>query len=166
MYNDPILNKYLDLIKATMPDVFKSYYQGDPFRIPKSNLPALIISKTRTAVSKLTNVEDSHEIGVVITVVTDIRDEKKEDQLVAPGIAQLYDIIEGRENDGTFKLKTNSILNIIRANEIVDVAHNLRTNLGSITQADYGLTIGKRSPEGYSTEGQVDFIATYSQLRT
>jgi hypothetical protein len=164
MYEDPIIKKYIDLIKASVPEI-KAYYQGDPIRIPKVNLPAVLISKAQTSVGPLTNAEDNHQIGIIITVITDIRDERSDDQLVAPGIAELYDIIEGRE-ETTYKLKTKSILNILRTNQIVDAAYNLRTDLGSITRCDYGMTIGKRSPEGYATEGQVEFVATYSQLRT
>lgn len=163
MYQDPIIKKYIELIQALRPDI-KAYFQGDPFNIAKSNLPAVIISKQQTAVTSLTNAEDGHQIGIVLTVVTDIRDERNDNDLITPGIAQLYDIIEGRD-DGTFKLKTNSILNILRANQIVDSANNLRTDLSTITNAQYGMTLGKRSPEGYSVEGQVEFIATYSQLR-
>lgn len=163
MYSDPIIAKYISLIKAKT-DVFKSVYQGDPFRIPKSSLPALLISKTQTQFGKLTNAEDAHSIGLTITVITDIRDERSDDQQITPGIAQLYDIIEGRE-DTTYQLKATSILDILRTNVVVDAQYNLRTDLGSVTRADYGMTVGKRAPEGYSTEGQVDFIATYSQLR-
>jgi len=163
-YKDPIIQKYIDLIKTATGTAFKSFYQGDPFRIPKSNLPALLISKTQTQVGPLSNAEDSHNIGLTITVITDIRDERSDDQQITPGIAQLYDLLEGRD-ETTYKLKTNSLLNILRTNVAVDQAYNLRTDLGSITRVDYGMTIGKRAPEGYSTEGQIDFIATYSQLR-
>jgi len=163
MYNDPIIKKYFDLIKAKVPTI-KAYYQGDPIRIPKSSLPAVIISKAQTNVSALTNSEDDHRIGLILTVVTDVRDERSDDQNIVPGIAQLYDIIEGRD-DTTYLLKATSILNILRTNQIVDVAYNLRTDLGSITRCDYGMTLGKRSPEGYAIEGQVEFLATYSQIR-
>lgn len=165
MYEDPIIKKYIDLIKAACPAV-KTYYQGDPIRIPKSNLPAVIIAKSQTNVNVLTNLEDAHAVGLIITVVTDIRDERSDDQAIAPGIAALYDIIEGREIDGTYKLKATSLLNILRTNQIVDATYNLRTDLGTITRADYGMTLGKRTPDGYATEGQVEFIATYSQART
>lgn len=162
MYNDPIIKKYIELLKATIPEI-KTYYQGDPVKIPKSNLPALILSKSQTQLKPLTNAEDSHQLSLILTLVTDVRDERNDEQEMTPGIAQLYDIIEGRE-DTTYKLKTKSILHILRANQVVDATYNLRTDLGTITRADYGMTIGKRS-EGYATEGQVEFIATYSQLR-
>lgn len=164
-YIDPIIKKYKDLIEAANPGLFKGFYQGDPLRIPKSNLPALIISKTRTNLSPMSNAEDAHEIVMTMNIITDMRDEINDDQSVVPGVAQLYDIIEGR--DAQYKLKASSILNILRSNIVVDASLNLRTNLASITTADYGLTIGKRgsSAETYATEGSIEFIATYSQIR-
>ncbi len=45
IYSDPIIKKYQDLIQAALPGFFRGMYQGDPVRIPKSNLPAFIISK-------------------------------------------------------------------------------------------------------------------------
>lgn len=164
IYEDPIIAKYQELITTAMQGVFKGVYQGDPVRVPKSRLPALIISKSMTQVGKLTNTEDEHGQQLILTVITDIRDEVNDDEQIVPGIAQLYDIIEGRE-DTTFLLKSNCILNILRTNELVDATHDLRTDLGSITKADYGLTIGKRDREAYAVEGQVEFVAYFTQTR-
>lgn len=163
-YTDPIIAKYKDLIYTAMPGVFKSFYQGDPIRIPKSSMPALIISKSQTRVAKFTNAEDQHEVALILSVIVDLRDEIKDDVELTPGISQLYDLIEGRE-DTTYKLKTDTILNILRTNATVDVAYNLRTDLSTITNANYGMTIGKRALDTYAIEGQVEFIATYTQMR-
>jgi hypothetical protein len=164
IYKDPIIKKYQELIEASMPGLFRSMYQGDPIMIPKSSMPALVISKSRTRTGVLTNTEDEQEIALILTVVTDLRDEINDDKQMVPGIAQLYDIIEGREDD-TFKLKTNSILHVLRSNVVVDQANNLRTDLGSITTVDYGITVNKRAQGSFSIEGQVQFNAQYSQLR-
>jgi hypothetical protein len=164
LYVDPIIKKYQDLITAAMPGVFKAVYQGDPIMVPKSNTPALIISKSRTLITPLTNAEDEHEIRLILTVITDIRDEISDDKKIMPGVARLYAIIEGRE-DATYKLKEATILHTLRSNIVVDSTLNLRTDLGSVTTSDYGLTIGKRDKEALSVEGQVEFVATFSQLR-
>jgi len=164
IYQDPIIKKYTDLITAAMPGVFKGIYQGDPIRVPASSLPALIVSKTATAMAPLTNSEDVHEMSLIVTVIVDLREEVNDDTEIVPGVAKLYDIIEGREQ-ATYALKTDSILDILRSNIVVDAALNLRTDLGSITRADYGLTVGKRAPETYAVEGQVEFVATFSQVR-
>lgn len=164
IYQDPIIKKYQDMITAAMPGVFKGVYQGDPIRIPKSKMPALIISKSGTRVGPLTNAEDQHEMTLILSVITDLRDEVNDDTEIVPGVAQLYSIMEGR--DDQYKVKPDSVLHILRSNITVDAALNLRTDLGSVTRADYGLTIGKRAPEAYAVEGQIEFIAIYSQLRS
>lgn len=164
IYSDPIIKKYADLIKAAMPGVFKYVYQGDPLAVPKSNIPALIISKSQTRVGVHTNAEDEHEVRMVITVITDIRDEASDDQKLVPGISRLYDIMEGRDAT-TYALKSDTILKVLRSNIVVDVANNLRTDLGSITTVDYGLTLGKRDKEALAVEGQLEFTASFNQIR-
>ena len=165
LYKDPIITKYMDLITGVFGiGFFKGMYYGDPVRVPTSNLPAVIISKDETRVSNITNVEDQHLVAFTLTIITDIRNDINDDKAIAPGIASLYDIIEGRE-DSTLKLKTKSILNVLRSNVAVDTALNLRTDLASITRADYGMTVGKRDLEAWAIEAQVEFIASFTQLR-
>lgn len=169
IYKDPIITKYFDLIKATVGEgFFKYYFQGDPIRVPITSLPAIIISKDETRASNAldggSNVEDTHLMALSLTVITDIRDEIKDEKSIAPGTAKLYDIMEGRESD-TLKLKTKSLLNILRTNVDVDTALGLRTDLGSITRVDYGLTVGKREQEAWAVEAQLEFIAHFTQLR-
>lgn len=162
-YTDPIISKYIDLIKANT-NIFKGFYIGDPMRVPMSSLPALIISKNETIAGKLTNAEDEHGIAMILTVITDIRADVKDDKELAPGITSLYNIIEGRESD-TLKLKTDSVLHILRNNLVVDASNNLRTDLTSNTRVDYGMTIGKRAPDMWAIEAQVEFVASFIQLR-
>ena len=161
-YSDPIITKYLDLVKANT-GAFKSFYQGDPIRVPKSNLPCVLLSKTETRVGNLTNVEDEHGVMLVMTVVVDIRDELDDNKAIVSGVAKLYDIIEGRESN--LKLKTSSLLHILRNNTFVDEANGLRTDLDSITSVDYGMTIGKRAPEAWGIEAAITFIAHFTQIR-
>lgn len=169
IYQDPIIAQYIALIKTAVGEgFFKGIYQGDPIRIPTSNLPALVISKDETRAANSLDggdsATDAHFVALTLTVVTDIRDQISDDKSIAPGIAQLYDIIEGREAD-TLKLKTKSLLNILRSNISVNTALGLRTDLGSITRVDYGLTVGKREQEAWAVEAQVEFIAHFTQLR-
>ena len=60
-YEDPIIAKYIDTIKAGT-SAFKVFYFGDPIRIPASELPCLIVAKVDTRVSNMTNEEDMHQI--------------------------------------------------------------------------------------------------------
>lgn len=164
IYVDPIIKRYQDLITTANGDTFKGIYQGDPVRIPASLLPALIISKTDTAVEPFNNMEDRHQIRMVITVVTDIRSDWNDNNQITPGNATLYDLIEGRDPD-TLLLKEQSILHILRSNQNVDAALGLTTDLETITTANYGLTFEKRTPEGYAVESQITFTAHFIQLR-
>lgn len=164
-YNDPIIEKYIDLIKANTPAI-KAFYQGEPVRIPASNLPCAILSKRETAAGALTNAEDEHGIGMSITIVTDVRKELSTEENIAKtvaGVAALYDIVEGREPDYT--LKSSSILGILRSNIVLDAARNLRTDLGSITRVDYGTTLKSRVQEDWSVEARVDFVCSFQQVR-
>lgn len=166
IYKDPIIQKYFDLIKSKLGDgAFKQYYQGDPIVLPgKSLMPCLILAKAETRVGPLTNSDDEHSQRLLLTVVTDVRDEINDDDAITPGTAALYDIMEGRESD-TLKLKTTSLLHIIRNNILVDAALNLRTDLASVTRVDYGMTVGKRAKDAWAVEGQIEFVCNFNQVR-
>jgi hypothetical protein len=164
-YTDPILTAYINLIKAHT-GAIKMFYQGEPVRIPVSNLPCAILSKRQTQIGPITNSEDEHDIGISITVITDIRQDLSTNENIAEivaGVATLYDIIEGRNGDLT--LKDTSLLGILRSNILVDAEHGLRTDLGSITRVDYGQTLRGRPLEEWSIEARVDIVASFHQVR-
>lgn len=165
MYEDPIIKKYIALIKANNGDI-RGYYEGDPVKIPASMLPCCIISKSATRVAQTTNAEDAHEIALNITIVSDIRPELSTEEsinAIAPGIASLYKLVEGR--DDNYKLLPTSILGILRTNQLVDVANNLRTDLSSVTRIDYGQTLRQRNPEMWSVEARIEIVADFIQIR-
>lgn len=164
-YIDPVIAKYIELIKAANAEI-KTYFVGDPVKIAVSLLPCCIITKNNSLVRFLDSANDEHLIGLNITVVTDVRSElSTEDNIskVAPGVAKLYDIIEGRDSD--YKLKTSSILNVLRTNQPADTTYNLRTDLGNPTQIDYGTTLRNRNPEQWSVEATIQTVVNFIQLR-
>lgn len=164
-YTDPIIQKYFDLIRAGNREI-RQYYQGDPIKIPDSLLPCLIIEKNETGARNSTNMEDEHAVALRLTLVTSIRRElstQEEINKIMPGIASLYDIMEGRESD--FTLKPSSILDIIRKNALVDVQNGLRTDLDTITRIDYGETLRQRDPAEWSVEARMDIVAHFRQIR-
>lgn len=163
IYKDTICQKYVQLITSLIPGYFKGIYYGDPVRIPASNYPALIIYKNTTAIRAIDNASDEHQISLTINVATFIGREINDDLSVRAGVADLYDLMEGR--DENYKLKAGSIVNIIRNNQIMDSANNLRTDLATMTRTDYGLTYGKREKDAYSVEGLVEFVVNFIQLR-
>lgn len=164
-YKDPIINKYIEIISANN-GVFKAYYHGDPVKIPMSNLPCVIIAKSQTRAAQMTNSQDGHEVGITITVVTDIRsDLSTQDNidLVVPGLSKLYELVEGRNEDYT--LKDDCILGILRKNQLLDAANNLRTDLTSVTRIDYGENMRQRNPEEWSIEARIEIVANFIQFR-
>jgi hypothetical protein len=165
MYSDPIIEKYISLIK-TQNGTIKTYYQGEPLRIANSLLPCCIVSKTNTNVSPINNADDEHNVGLRITVITDVRQDlstEESQQKIVEGVSALYDIMEGREDEYT--LKNTAILNILRHNINVDIQNNLRTDLSSMTRVDYGTTLRDRAREEWTVEARLDFTANFLQAR-
>ena len=163
LYQDPVITKYIDAIKSVCGGFCKVYYIEDPIRVPATNLPCLIISSDETRIAQSTNAEDEHAMAFILTVVTDIRQDIQDDKMVSGSKRRLKDIVEGR--DTNYKLKTNSLLHILRNNVNIDVANNLRTSLTTITRIDYGITVDKRQPDAWGIEAQIEFVAEFIQLR-
>ena len=165
VYFDPIIQKYIDLIKSKT-NVFKAFYQGEPTRIPVSMMPCLCISKQETRAGHISNVEDEHGIAMSFIVVVDIRKDLSttaNDNPIVEGVSQLYDIIEGRESN--YELKDTSLLDILRTNQLVDASGNLRTDLSQPTRVVYGETFQNRDPEEWRIEARLEVIAQFIQLR-
>lgn len=160
-YKDPVLMKYGTLIDASKR--FKRIFYGDPIRIASSELPAIVLAKVDTMAGKLTNSEDTHEMRISFTVITDVRDSISEDKTMVRGVNELYNLMEGRQSN--YQLKTDSLLYILRHNEIVDVANNLRTDLSSMSKIDYGMTMGKRQEGAWSIEGTLEVTTSFTQVR-
>lgn len=166
MYTDPIVKKYIDLIKTHNGEI-KMFYQGDPVKIPMSALPCCLVSKKDTSVAQSSNAEDEHAITLVFTIITDIRQELSTEQevgdILTKGVSQLYEIVEGRDDD--YKLLPTSLLGILRNNAELDTANNLRTDLKTITRIDYGQTLRQRNPVMWSVEARVEIVAHFIQTR-
>ena len=162
-YKDPVISLFIDLIKANT-SVFKSFYYGDPIRIPASNLPACLISKRATNIKIFTNGEDEHNMQIIFTVVADIRKDLQGDNTVTAGTSSLYDIIEGRD-PVTLALKPESLAYILRHN--VDLYQNLQfyVDVENPTKIDYAMTVGKRATDSWSNEGTLTLVAKLVQIR-
>ncbi len=163
-YIDPVLQKIADVIKAN--GKIQTFYFGDPLKVVASNLPACVLTKNGTRAGQVTNAEDGHEIGITITIITDIRqDLSTEDNiaLITPGVATLYEMIEGRGSD--YKLNANSVLNLLRSNQLLDSVNNLRIDLEAPTRIDYGVNLRQREPAQWTTEANIDIVVNFIQLR-
>lgn len=162
LYNDPILDKIEQVINADDGGAIKSYFQGDPILIAKSELPCLILSKDTTEVGDESTATDYHRVAVVLTLVSDIRESLGDSpKQTHAGSSVLYDLMEGRNAD--FTLKATSIVDILRKN------HNLNShaNIDLLTPMtiDYGFTTGKRGEKNMSWEANLSFNIYFTQLR-
>ncbi|MFW5903048.1 MAG: hypothetical protein ACOCTT_04120 [archaeon] len=161
MYKDPILQKYLDLIKDNRDDI-KTYQIGDPFEInlDTTKLPAVFATYDRQELTEETNQTDEHRISITLSVVTDIRSnwQGKGDAII-DSMNKLYEIIAGRNDDYT--LEEKSLLYLIRNNVAIDPP--LFTDVGSVTVADFG--IANRPPEEFAIQSNIEIQAYFSQQR-
>lgn len=160
-YQDPIITAYFELFKTGGLQV-KEMFQGEPFKIPASQLPAIFIAKTSTTAQALNNAEDEHEASYRITLVTDVRQELSETKEVVAGVSKLMEIMEGRNADMT--LTTNSLLHILRNNINVNASTKLRTDLRTSTTIDYSDSINRREQDWF-IESHIDFVAHFIQVR-
>ena len=163
VYRDPVIAKYIDLIKSKT-NAFKAFYYGDPIRVPASNLPALIISKVVTDMTEFTNAEDEHNMQLTFTVITDLRSDISDDTTMVPGTNALYYLLEGRDKD-TLNLNPDSLAYILRHNVDLNQNYKLYTDVGSKTRISYAMTVGKRDASVYGIEGSITIVAKLVQLR-
>jgi hypothetical protein len=165
LYSDPIVAKYLDLIK-TNTNVVKGFYNGFLGMIPASMLPAVMIQVERTEADELSNVEDEHRISLVLTYIADIRPtliESSGEMPLTNGLNNVLENLVGRESN--YSLKTTSILHILRNNLNVDTANNLRTDVRSFSVVTPNEIASGRFPGNYSAEGTIRFNAHFLQTR-
>lgn len=159
-YTDPLIQKLFDLIDATNTEIV-SYYHGDPFMIPRSDLPTLIGAKDTSEVMDLSVGEDSHEVKVVLTLVTDVRDDFGDTAGVVAGWQTLYDIFEGRNADYT--LKSTSIIDILRSNS--DLGNQAHIDTSKPMAVNYGFSLGKRGENSIALEASLSVPIYFSQTR-
>jgi hypothetical protein len=165
IYVDPIIQKYLDLIK-TNTNTIKGFYNGFLGQIPASMLPAVILQVEKTEAQSLSTSEDEHRISLVLTYIADIRPtllEKSGEMPLATGLNAVLDALVGRES--TYTLKTTSILHILRNNLNVDTNNNLRTDVQSFSVVTPAEIASGRFPGNYSAEGTIRFNAHFLQTR-
>lgn len=162
-YKDPVITKFIDLIKSKN-DIYKKFYYGDPIRVPVSAMPAMIISKVASEATEFSNAEDEHNMKITFTVVTDIRKDISDDTSMAPGTNMLYYLLEGRDPT-TLDLVPECLLNILRHNVDLYQGNKLYTDVGTKTGVSYAITIGKRQEDMFGIEGSITIIAKHVQLR-
>ena len=161
-YKDPIIEKYLNLIKDNVGGI-KVFYNGTLMQIPLSRLPLVMIDIEGTEVTEFSNAEDQQEVSLVLTYIADMRKEISAAQLMESGFGKVLDVLVGRTS--TYGLKTDSILYVLRHNLDIDASNNLRTDVGNITVATPREVALGRMPGYWSAEGTIRFKAHFIQTR-
>ena len=162
MYKDPIVQKYLDLIKDNRNDI-KKFFNGIVTKVAASECPCIMIGIDNVEVADFSNVEDEHGINLILTLVTDIRKNFADTVRIDSGISKVVETLVGRQSN--YQLEEKSILNILRNNVSIDVTNNLRTDIGTITAVTPKEVAIGRIPDYWSTEGTIKFQAHFIQER-
>lgn len=158
MYKDPIVQKILDKFEDEGPQELKGhYYNGDVTDVPKEELPVCSLAKDNLIVEPASNMEDEHRISLVANVIIDWTQDLNRDFNIVAGSQQLYDLMEGRNDDYT--LKPTSLLYILRKYQKLDTNLWLSVGQGERVNGDYGLAEGRRGPGIFSLEGVLRFNA-------
>src|SRR5579885_510890 len=104
VYQDPVLAKLVGLLNAEGPSELKNrYFFGDPLVVPRSQLPAVFITKDQTRIDEGSNAEDESRMVVVLNVVYDLTRDFNQAFNDINSANTLYDVVEGRNADYTLK---------------------------------------------------------------
>lgn len=131
----------------------KGFFVGDPWVIPMSVMPALLISPIKTESNILDNQRDSHTHFIDISLVIDARQyfDATPDKMV--GTVFLMDTMEGENTDGT--IDASSILGILRDNLDLDTNRHIQ----NVSSVDY--TVRRRTEELITLEAIAHLTVEY-----
>jgi hypothetical protein len=137
------MKQSIELIKTKLESKLrgkvKGFYVGDPWMIPSSSMPCLMICPNRTETNILDNQRDTHIHYIDISLVVDARQffDATPEKMV--GTVFLMDTMEGELSDGT--IDSASVQGVLRDNL------NLSSNrhIQNISSVDY--TVRRRTEE-------------------
>lgn len=137
------MKKSIELLKGKLEGELsgkiKSFYVGDPWIIPESFMPTLMISPNRTETNVIDNQRDSHNHFIDISLVIDARQYFSATPEKMVGTIFLMDTMEGEAADGS--IENASILGVLRKN--LDISTN--RFIKNISSIDY--TVRRRTEE-------------------
>ena len=99
-------------LEAKIKGKVKSFYIGDPWIIPESLMPAILIGPDRTETDIIDNKRDSHNHFIDVSLVIDARQffDATPEKMV--GTVFLMETMEGEQTDGI--IDPASILGVLR----------------------------------------------------
>ena len=102
------------ILKSKVQGKVKGIYIGDPWQIPDSQMPCLILNPNRTETNIIDNQRDSHNHFIDISLVIDARQFLDATPLTMVGTNFLMETMENEKSDGT--IDPNSLLGVLRDN--------------------------------------------------
>jgi hypothetical protein len=149
--------KLKTLLTSELAGRIKYFYIGDPYLIPESALPCIMIEPTQTETDIADNSRDIHHHNISITLLIDAKQyfNKMPEEMV--GFSALMEMMEEENTDGT--ISQNSILGILRANLTLD-DNRFVSNISTI---DY--TIRQRAEQLITLETTLNLVVDYISPR-
>lgn len=139
MYQDPVLNKLIAKLNAQGPaKLTNKYFVGDPVVVPTSEFPICFISRNTTSVFIDTNIEDRHEMPIVLNLVYSGAADLNQKAFAQAGALGLYELCEGRDADYT--IRVDSIAGVLRDSQVLDGPNKLYIDIGTSLTIDYLLS--------------------------
>lgn len=163
IYRDPILVKLRDVLNAAGPRELKDrYYFGDPIVVDPKKLPACFISIDRQTVGTADNTHLESRVNVVFNVVWDHKRDMMQALDNIEGHMNTVNMIAGRDPE-TYALRKDSMISALRAKQ--ELGNNLWIDVDTLTEANYGLGIGKRGPGIYTAEATLRTQVIHHQIK-
>jgi hypothetical protein len=131
----------------------KSFYVGDPWVLPDSVMPTIMISPNKTETDILDNQRDSHTHYIDISLVIDARQYFDTTPEKMVGTVFLMDTMEGELADGT--IDSASIQGVLRDN--LDLGTN--RYIQNVSSVDY--TTRRRTEELITLEATAHLQIQY-----
>lgn len=136
----------------------KAFYIGDPWVIPGSSLPCLVINPIKTESNIIDNQRDSHTHFIEVSLIIDARQYFNATPSKMVGTEFLMDTMEGEDSSGN--IDTPTILGVIRSN--LDLGSNRM--IQNISSIDY--SVRRRTEELITLESVATLQIEYIVNRT
>ncbi len=152
------MKKSINLLKvkleAELKGKVKAFYVGDPWIIPESLLPCIMLNPIRTETNILDNQRDSHVHNIEVSLIVDARQYFNATPEKMVGTEFLMETMEGEDSSGN--IDTPTILGVLRRNLNLDSNRTIQ----NISTIDY--TVRRRTEELITLESvatlQIEYI--------
>lgn len=136
---DRTIEKIIELLTASVKTQrgIKEIYNGDPYLIPKANMPSIIVARGAEGPSSADTQKDEDVYNLAINLISDARD-KMNPSTISPDAEAFISKTMGEKN-ADFTYKSDTILGVVRQQLYCLDGYNLKTQNESV---EYGLTAG------------------------